>query len=119
VICPLRRYAAAFAIEQGGPGIENGNCSWNCSRTTIAAPLTFRRREAEATMNDAPAHDAMTFSEAQSSLRDLGYYDGPFEEEPSQSTVAALERFQRDTGLQVTERLDQNTADALRDSICY
>jgi peptidoglycan hydrolase-like protein with peptidoglycan-binding domain len=68
---------------------------------------------------DQPESTAMTFAELQSRLRDLGYYDGPFEEQPSPKTIAALERFQRDRGLPVTRRPDPATADALRDSICF
>jgi peptidoglycan hydrolase-like protein with peptidoglycan-binding domain len=61
----------------------------------------------------------MSFLELTNRLRDLGYYDGPFEERPWPATIAALERFQRDRGLPVTRQPDQATADALRASICY
>jgi peptidoglycan hydrolase-like protein with peptidoglycan-binding domain len=61
----------------------------------------------------------MSFLEVQSRLRDLGYYDGPLERPPWQATIAALERFQRDHGLQVTLCADPATAGALRDSYCF
>lgn len=60
----------------------------------------------------------MSFVELTNRLRDLGYYDGPYEEPPS-ATLDALEKFQRDHGLPVTRRLDTATADALRTSYCY
>jgi peptidoglycan hydrolase-like protein with peptidoglycan-binding domain len=63
--------------------------------------------------------NAMSFAEVQSRLRDLGYYDGPFEGPPWRETIAALERFQRDHRLQVTSLPDPATADALLNSICY
>ena len=70
-------------------------------------------------MFDQPVFDEMSFGELTSRLRDLGYYDGPSEGPPWRVTITALERFQRDRGLQVTRRADAATADALRNSICF
>jgi peptidoglycan hydrolase-like protein with peptidoglycan-binding domain len=64
-------------------------------------------------------HNEISLLELTNRLRDLGYYDGPFEERPWPATIAALERFQRDHGLPVTSCADTATADALRNSICY
>jgi hypothetical protein len=61
----------------------------------------------------------MSVLELTNRLRDLGYYDGQFEERPWPATIAALERFQRDRGLAITRCADVETADALRKSICY
>jgi peptidoglycan hydrolase-like protein with peptidoglycan-binding domain len=61
----------------------------------------------------------MSFLELTNRLRDLGYYDGPFEERPWPATIAALERFQKDHGLPITSQPDPATADALRTTICY
>ncbi len=63
--------------------------------------------------------DEMSLVEVTNRLRDLGYYDGPFEEQPWPAAIAALEKFQRDRGLPVTRCADAATADALRTSICY
>jgi peptidoglycan hydrolase-like protein with peptidoglycan-binding domain len=68
---------------------------------------------------DQPEPNEMSFYELQNRLRDLGYYDGPFEAPPSSAALAALERFQRDHGLPITRRPDSATVDALRESICY
>jgi hypothetical protein len=57
----------------------------------------------------------MSFSDIQCRLRDLGYYED-LGEGPRRATLAALERFQRERGLQVTRRADPMTASALRDS---
>ena len=70
-------------------------------------------------MPDRPDSDEMSLLELRSRLRDLGYYDGPVEERPWRATVAALERFQRDRGLPVTRRADPETAEALRDAVCF
>ena len=70
-------------------------------------------------MPDEPVTDEMTFHEAQSRLRDLGYYDGPPETHPRRATTGALERFQRTHGLRVTGRADPETARALRDTVCF
>jgi len=70
-------------------------------------------------MSGEPASDEMSFLELQSRLRDLGYYDGPLEDPPWRATIMALNKFQRDRGLQVTSRPDIATARALRDSICF
>lgn len=69
-------------------------------------------------MPDEPDSNEMSLLELTNRLRDLGYYDGPREERPWPSTLAALERFQRDHGLPITKRADAATADALRTSIC-
>jgi peptidoglycan hydrolase-like protein with peptidoglycan-binding domain len=61
----------------------------------------------------------MSVLELTNRLRDLGYYDGPPEERPWPTTIAALEKFQRDHGLAITRFADAVTADALRNSICY
>ena len=61
----------------------------------------------------------MSFVELTNRLRDLGYYDGPYEERPWPATIAALEKFQRDHGLPLTRHADPATAEALRTSICY
>ena len=58
----------------------------------------------------------MSFSDIQCRLRELGYYDDLSDEGPRRATLAALERFQREHGLQVTRRADPLTASALRDS---
>jgi hypothetical protein len=58
----------------------------------------------------------MSFSDVQSRLRELGYYEDLLGEGPRRATLAALERFQRERGLQVTRRADPRTANALRDS---
>ena len=73
----------------------------------------------ENTMSDEPASDEMSLLELQSRLRYLGYYDGPLEDRPWRATIMALNKFQRDRGLQVTSRPDTATAHALRDSICF
>lgn len=67
---------------------------------------------------DQADSNEMSFLEVTNRLRDLGYYDGPLEERPWASTLAALERFRRDHGLPITRRADSATADALRTSIC-
>jgi len=56
----------------------------------------------------------MSFSDIQCRLRDLGYYEDLLGEGPRRATLAALERFQRDRGLQITRRADPSTARALR-----
>lgn len=61
----------------------------------------------------------MSFLELTNRLRDLGYYDGPMEERPWEATVAAIERFQRASGLAITRCADAATANALRNSVCY
>ena len=58
----------------------------------------------------------MSFSDVQCRLRELGYYEDLLGEGPRRATLAALERFQRERGLQVTRRADPLTASALRDS---
>jgi peptidoglycan hydrolase-like protein with peptidoglycan-binding domain len=58
----------------------------------------------------------MSFSDIQGRLRELGYYEDLLGEGPRRATLAALERFQRERGLQVTRRADPMTASALRDS---
>ena len=58
----------------------------------------------------------MTFSDVQCRLRELGYYEDLLGEGPRRATLAALERFQREHGLQVTRRADPITARALRGS---
>jgi hypothetical protein len=58
----------------------------------------------------------MSFSDVQCRLRDLGYYEDLLGEGPRRATLAALERFQRENGLEVTRRADPTTATALRDS---
>jgi hypothetical protein len=58
----------------------------------------------------------MTFSDVQCRLRELGYYEDLLGEGPRRATLAALERFQREHGLQVTRRADPITASALRGS---
>jgi peptidoglycan hydrolase-like protein with peptidoglycan-binding domain len=58
----------------------------------------------------------MSFSDVQGRLRELGYYEDLLGEGPRRATLAALERFQRERGLQVTRRADPITASALRDS---
>ncbi len=58
----------------------------------------------------------MSFSDVQCRLRELGYYEDLLGEGPRRATLAALERFQRERGLQVTRRADPLTADALRGS---
>ena len=71
-------------------------------------------------MPDEPASNEMSLLELQARLRDLGYYDhGPSEGRPWPATIAALEKFQRDRGLQVTRHPDPATARALRDSVCF
>jgi hypothetical protein len=40
-------------------------------------------------------------------------------DEPASNPICALEKFQRDHGLQVALRPDRTTASALRDSICF
>ena len=70
-------------------------------------------------MPDSSDSNEMSFLELTNRLRDLGYYDGPFEEHPWPATIAALERFQRDHGLAITRCADAVTADALRNTICY
>jgi peptidoglycan hydrolase-like protein with peptidoglycan-binding domain len=57
----------------------------------------------------------MSFSDVQSRLRELGYYEDLLGEGPRRATLAALERFQREHGLAVTRRADPLTANALRD----
>jgi len=57
----------------------------------------------------------MSFSDVQCHLRKLGYYEDLLGEGPRRATLAALERFQRERGLQVTRRADPLTANALRD----
>jgi len=56
----------------------------------------------------------MSFSDVQCRLRELGYYED-LGEGPRRATLAALERFQREQGLEVTGRADPRTASALRD----
>ena len=51
----------------------------------------------------------MSADELTSRLRDLRYYDGPFEAWPSPGMLEALRRFQRDQGLQVTGYADPET----------
>jgi len=58
----------------------------------------------------------MSFSDIQCRLRELGYYEDLLGEGPRRATLAALERFQRERGLEVTRRADPRTANALRDS---
>jgi peptidoglycan hydrolase-like protein with peptidoglycan-binding domain len=58
----------------------------------------------------------MSFSDVQCRLRELGYYEDLLGEGPRRATLAALERFQRERGLQVTRRADPLTANALRGS---
>ena len=58
----------------------------------------------------------MSFSDVQCRLRELGYYEDLLGECPRRATLAALERFQREHGLQVTRRADPLTASALRHS---
>jgi peptidoglycan hydrolase-like protein with peptidoglycan-binding domain len=70
-------------------------------------------------MPDLLGSNEMSVLELTNRLRDLGYYDGPFEERPWPATTAALERFQLDRGLAATRCADALTADALRNSICY
>jgi peptidoglycan hydrolase-like protein with peptidoglycan-binding domain len=57
----------------------------------------------------------MSFSDVQARLRELGYYEDLLGEGPRRATLAALEKFQRERGLQVTRRADPMTASALRD----
>ena len=59
----------------------------------------------------------MSFSDVQYRLRELGYYDDLLGEGPRRATLAALERFQRERGLEVTRRADPRTANALRDTV--
>lgn len=61
----------------------------------------------------------MSFVELTNRLRDLGYYDGPYEERPWSGTLDALEKFQKDHGLPVTRQPDAATTDALRTAYCY
>jgi carboxymethylenebutenolidase len=58
-------------------------------------------------------------AEVQSRLIDLGYYDGPVDGKPSQLTVTALARFQRDHGLAATGDPDPVTVQALREAYCF
>ncbi len=58
----------------------------------------------------------MSFSDVQGRLRELGYYEDLLGEGPRRATLAALERFQRENGLQVTRRADPVTAKVLRGS---
>src|SRR6476646_8429224 len=58
----------------------------------------------------------MSFSDVQCRLRELGYYEDLLGEGPRRATLAALERFQRERGLEVTRRADPRTASALRHS---
>src|SRR4051812_12685483 len=52
---------------------------------------------------------------AQARLRTLGYYNGRLDGLWGPDTAGSVERFQRDEGLTVTARLDQNTFAELRD----
>jgi peptidoglycan hydrolase-like protein with peptidoglycan-binding domain len=63
--------------------------------------------------------DPVSPSELQSRLRDLGYYDGPVEEQPWPETRSALRRFQHDHGLRVTGYPDSETMTTLRETYCY
>ena len=75
-------------------------------------------RERRGAVPDESDFNEMSVLELTNRLRDLGYYDGPFEERPWPAMLAALERFQKDQGLPITRRADSATADALRTSIC-
>jgi peptidoglycan hydrolase-like protein with peptidoglycan-binding domain len=75
--------------------------------------------EQEGTMPDEPSSPDMGLHELQSRLRDLGYYDGPFEEQPWRDTIGALQRFQRDHDLEITGYPDTATARTLRESLCF
>jgi peptidoglycan hydrolase-like protein with peptidoglycan-binding domain len=58
-------------------------------------------------------------AELQSRLFDLGYYDGPVDDQPSELTAVALARFQHDHGLPATGVADPVTMQAMRESYCY
>jgi|SRR3954451_11841447 hypothetical protein len=62
------------------------------------------------------SNEMMSFSDVQCRLRELGYYEDLLGEGPRRATLAALERFQRERGLEVTRRADPRTASALRNS---
>ena len=62
------------------------------------------------------SNEMMSFSDVQCRLRELGYYEDLLGEGPRRATLAALERFQRERGLEVTRRADPRTASGLRDS---
>jgi len=65
------------------------------------------------------SNETMSFSDVQCRLRELGYYEDLLGEGPRRATLAALERFQRERGLEVTRRADPRTASALRDSASF
>ncbi len=91
------------------PIVSLGLLATGCASSTPVAtssynpPSTYVQAQPSATVRDA-----------QQRLSALGYYAGPIDGLWGPDTQAAVERFQRDRGLQVTGDLNQVTASALQ-----
>ena len=81
---PVPEYVAIADIFKGGPYIEAG-----------------------------PERQIAAISQAQKTLRLLGYYRGPVNGSPSPALVAALKAWQQSAGFRQTGRFDENTLKGL------
>lgn len=81
---PVPEYVAIAQIFKGGPYIEAG-----------------------------PERQIAAISQAQKTLRLLGYYRGPVNGSPSPALVSALKAWQQSAGFRQTGRFDENTLKGL------
>ena len=90
-------------------------------RTEERRPTGGRNKDTDGETGMLERRDSneMSFSDIQCRLRELGYYEDLLGEGPRRATLAALERFQRERGLEVTRRADPRTANALRHSASF
>src|SRR5438876_5255991 len=94
------------------PIVSLGLLAAGCASYPASTPVATSSYTPPSTY--AQAQPSATVRDAQQRLSALGYYTGPIDGLWGPDTQAAVERFQRDRGLQVTGDLNQVTASALQ-----